>query len=69
MHGESIRRRTERRKNRVRVETLVLGIQPHSEEQYLSVNVGRILPNLVNFSMSLFLVFYYVQLWVCILMR
>ena len=34
----------------------------HSEEQYLSGDVGRILPNLVNFSVSLFLVFYSVQL-------
>ena len=34
----------------------------HSEEQYLSGDVGRFLPNLVNFSVSLFLVFYSVQL-------
>ncbi|RXH83756.1 hypothetical protein DVH24_006009 [Malus domestica] len=33
-----------------------------SEEEYLSGNVGMCLPNLVNFSVSLFLVFYSVQL-------
>ncbi|RXH86338.1 hypothetical protein DVH24_017391 [Malus domestica] len=34
----------------------------HSEEQYLSKDVGMFLSNLVNFSVSLFLVFYSVQL-------
>ncbi|RXH99110.1 hypothetical protein DVH24_011435 [Malus domestica] len=33
-----------------------------SEEQYLSGDVGMFLPNLVNFSVPLFLVFYSVQL-------
>ena len=36
----------------------------HSEEQYLSEDVGMFLPNLVNFSVSLFFVFYFVQLCV-----
>ncbi|RXH90105.1 hypothetical protein DVH24_032462 [Malus domestica] len=41
---------------------VVFGSYICDEEQYLSGDVGRFLPNLVNFSVFLFLVFYAVQL-------